>query len=329
MLYCLGIVGYVALRYTIRDGRWWLVALNDFAPFLFLPLVPLLLCALIAHDRLMVMVLAAPLALFGLLYGALFLPKPGLGAAAGESSLRVMTANLHIDNETPDWVAATVAAEGPELLTVQELSPAMARALARSLDESFPYRALYPDPGGDGSGLFSRYPIVRERTFTLGASTIVCQDVTLDVRGRSVRVLNVRLRHPQYGLQVSPDFPQIRPVARGVDWQADEVDDLLDRLDRLDLPTLALGDFNMTDQSPQYRRLARRLGDSQREAGWGFGFTFPDFVTRRGALFNTPAVIRIDYIWHDGGLSPVTARVGPPLGSDHRPMVAEFRLSKP
>jgi endonuclease/exonuclease/phosphatase (EEP) superfamily protein YafD len=37
-----------------------------------------------------------------------------------------------------------------------------------------------------------------------------------------------------------------------------------------------------------------------------------------------PALLRIDYVWHSPLLRPVAAETGPPLGSDHLPVVADF-----
>ena len=42
------------------------------------------------------------------------------------------------------------------------------------------------------------------------------------------------------------------------------------------LPILIAGDFNMTDQTDDYRRLTAKFSDTFREVGWGMGFTFPD-----------------------------------------------------
>lgn len=54
-------------------------------------------------------------------------------------------------------------------------------------------------------------------------------------------------------------------------------------------------------------------------AGWGFGHT------ARMAHIPFP-LLRIDYIWHTADLAARRAYVGPDVGSDHRPVIAELQL---
>ena len=80
------------------------------------------------------------------------------------------------------------------------------------------------------------------------------------------------------------------------------------------------------------------MHDAWREAGWGFGHTFPGEPTperggSRPVLLGVPVptwLVRIDYIFHSDALVTIAARVGPGDGdSDHRPVVAtlSFRLA--
>lgn len=78
----------------------------------------------------------------------------------------------------------------------------------------------------------------------------------------------------------------------------------------------------MTDQSPGYRELRRRLLDAYREAGWGFGHTFPDMEVRS---MPTPfPLVRIDYIFHSRDMRASRSYVGDRGGPDHRFLVAEL-----
>lgn len=63
------------------------------------------------------------------------------------------------------------------------------------------------------------------------------------------------------------------------------------------LPVLVLGDWNLPDFGPRYRDLTRHLWDAHREAGRGYGYTFPGDVTVPGA-FGQPWM-RIDYVLTD------------------------------
>jgi endonuclease/exonuclease/phosphatase (EEP) superfamily protein YafD len=88
-------------------------------------------------------------------------------------------------------------------------------------------------------------------------------------------------------------------------------------------PFLVAGDFNLVPLHRAYRPLARVARDSWREAGWGFGFTWP---TRRGDG-RLPPLVRIDYLWHSPTLRPISIRVLPDeTGSDHYGVLGEYLI---
>ena len=81
------------------------------------------------------------------------------------------------------------------------------------------------------------------------------------------------------------------------------------------------GDFNITGQSPGDGELGRRLDDSCREAGWGFGHMYAELEVRS---MPTPfPLIRIAYIFHSGDTRGSRAYVGDTGGPDRRFLVAE------
>ena len=71
--------------------------------------------------------------------------------------------------------------------------------------------------------------------------------------------------------------------------------------------------------------LAARMGDSFREAGLGFGWSWPVAAQVKLPAF-VPPLMRIDYIWHSPQWRTVTASQGPTLGSDHLPLYATLEL---
>jgi vancomycin resistance protein VanJ len=86
---------------------------------------------------------------------------------------------------------------------------------------------------------------------------------------------------------------------------------------------LLAGDFNMSDQAQAYTLLSSDFRDAYREAGWGFGFTFPNKLRGNPIPFPLP-VIRIDYIFHSPDLVAQTARVECKGGSHHCYLVAQL-----
>ncbi len=99
------------------------------------------------------------------------------------------------------------------------------------------------------------------------------------------------------------------------------------RVEKVDGPVVLLGDFNLTDQTDQYRRITGSLRDAHRAAGWGFGHTFP----AHGRIYVLPIpvpLIRIDYVFYSPGLAAIETHLGENAGSDHRPVIATLTLSR-
>jgi endonuclease/exonuclease/phosphatase (EEP) superfamily protein YafD len=81
----------------------------------------------------------------------------------------------------------------------------------------------------------------------------------------------------------------------------------------------------MSDQAVIYGDLAARLGDSFREAGAGFGMSWPAGLSEELPDI-LPPLMRLDYVWHSGHFRAVNADQGPDLGSDHLPLVATLEI---
>jgi endonuclease/exonuclease/phosphatase (EEP) superfamily protein YafD len=91
-------------------------------------------------------------------------------------------------------------------------------------------------------------------------------------------------------------------------WLGDPVD-----------PRLIAGDFNLPADSAIFRRHWGRYTDCFSTAGWGWGWT--KYTRWFGA--------RIDHVLAGPGWACPHCVVGPDVGSDHRPLVAELALASP
>ena len=126
--------------------------------------------------------------------------------------------------------------------------------------------------------------------------TLYCIKAVLNVNGKPITVMTV---HTQ------PRYMLLQPVytAQG----SPQMNSLLNMIPR-NGPTLMMGDFNFTDQSSDYKVLARsRLHDTFREVGWGFGATWPVHV---GGINRFMPVARLDYIWHSDEFQARSVRIG-------------------
>jgi endonuclease/exonuclease/phosphatase (EEP) superfamily protein YafD len=80
-------------------------------------------------------------------------------------------------------------------------------------------------------------------------------------------------------------------------------------------PAIVAGDFNMPTDSAIYRRNWNTWSDGFESAGTGLGHT--KFTSLWG--------IRIDHVLFDANWRAVSARVGPDVGSDHRPLIVTLQ----
>ncbi len=224
--------------------------------------------------------------------------------------LEVMSYNTWSGNKDEGRIADVVLREAPDILLIQEIRP---EVFGRLMDE---LRDLY---GGRGvyraydaallQAVISRYPVEPRASMKDKGQA---QKVVVHTPAGPISVYNV---HPlrQHG---------------GWRHRYGEIASLLEE-DVLRERSLVIlgGDFNTTDQSQLYRLIAGHLRNAHREAGFGFGFTYPASGFRVLRRFTLPSVVRIDHIFfsdHFVALRAGTLREDG--GSDHRPVFAELGL---
>ena len=311
------LVAYFILRELGGRDLWFIEACGFVLFWLFLPLVGLLPAALLRRSRVLLALVAIPIAFFLLTYGELYLPRGPVRATGPEVS--VMAYNVWNNNPDADQVAAVIEKGAPDIIGLHELTGPMAQALGQELGEQYPYRQVDP-----WVGLFSRYPILECEAFRPDQGRgLWAQQCLVDIDGNQVNVLNV---HPR-----SPPLKAIRPfglslgVPVGFANQGRDADvrDLLVRLEKTDGPLLVIGDFNLTDQQSIYKELTQDLSDAHRESGWGQGLTFLYYRSLGISMW------RIDYLFYSQDFVALSARTGEYGGSDHRPVIARLAFRAP
>ena len=322
--YLAGIALWALLFWVLGDRTWWMFVATSVGPFLFVP-VPLLLVLTWRRDRwswwgsLGIALLAL------VLYGRLFLPRPGREAEppADGPRLTVLTFNLHYRNSRLDRVAELLTASGADVAVLQELKPATARYLRQALAEVYPYTVLDEESREIRPGIFSKLPLSdAARPPELGWTA--CTAV-LHLDGRPVRVVGVH--YPVSFLGRPRDRDGIRLIEDTVARREKQAIALIRFLRQHPEPTVVAGDFNTTPLSGLHRILTQGgLRDAWQEAGTGFGHTWGLKGFRR--LLGQPHwIIRIDYVWLTPQWDAAAAEVRPwDGGSDHRAVRVELGL---
>ena len=232
---------------------------------------------------------------------ALVAPRALGGASAAEGGsagrLRVLTANVYQQPRAARSLAAIVRREKPDVVSVQELTP----RVARELRELLPNRVIDVREGGFGTGLYSRLPLERRRA----------------PRGQAVTVAEVTVRGAA-SPQVWAVHPRVPSRAENMaEWKAD-----LRALPPATDETVKIlaGDFNATLDHAELRRvIGRGYEDAADTVGAGLRATWP--ANRR-----FPPPVTIDHVLVDERAGVRSLRVIPLAGSDHRAVLAEIAL---
>jgi vancomycin resistance protein VanJ len=328
ILYILMMAGYLILRVVFGDGFWWLAFLNAIAHLPYLPLLILFPIALLSDGKSALRL--APLVLIALLWFApYYLPKQP--AVVNGSALKLVTFNVWGDNprleDVEQWLRETHA----DVILLQEIPEQYSTDGLPGLRDIYPYQMVQSlDMREWGNAILSRYPFGETENFDLeGDGTPSHQRVTLDWGGQLIAIYNIHLVMP-IGDQAHLSFPINNPFLNLALKYDDtlrnyEIDQLLTRLETETYPFIVGGDFNTSDQSMIYHRIAAYMRDTFREVGSGFGGSWPLPLAGEFPSF-IPPLFRVDYIWHSDHFTAVSAEQGPPLGSDHLAVVATLLL---
>ena len=326
-LYFLCLFGWIILRTLLGDHWWWLFLLNSFAVYLFLPLPAILVIALLARKREVWIGFGAAMALGMYLYGGLFLPKlPRL--RAGSPTLTVMTYNLLGYNENRESVTATIRAANADVVALQELNSPIALALRRELGDMFPYQMTEVQIEGASPGVISRYPLRPTAESLPGTWAGPPQVLSLDYHGTRVTLLQAHT----FATGLGGGAAHLQWTVRERERQARAIVKFAAAHSE---PLIVAADLNAGDQTMAYAIVTGALADAWREAGWGFGHTFPGGTSPGLVGLFTGGVpipmwlVRIDYVFHSRHWRATSASIGPWDGvSDHRPVVAQLALTR-
>lgn len=271
--------------------------LEAFLPWLGLVVPVLFVTALVRRSAVAVVVLLLPAAVWGARFGPLLLPADR-GAA---DDLVVVQHNVADDNPDPAGTAAAVAAAAPDLIALEELTPAALPAYTAALAGEYPHHAV------EGTvGLWSKRPLAGVRHLDIRPAGIgedwnrglraVVGTARGEVAVYVAHLPSVRIRAGGFASGLRDDS-----AARlGAAVAAEEVERVV-----------LLGDLNSTVDDRGLAPVTVLLDAPRR----GFALSWP-------AAF---PVSRIDQVLARS-VTVTGIRALPATGSDHLPVAARIRL---
>lgn len=275
--------------------------------------------------------LAAPTALLALLHAwpavALWLARPDRNASG--PSFDVASANLWYANTDAPRVRAWLESERIDVVACFEVGEFWMEALAAQSD-LYPHQVIVPPPDRSpeavavrkeleredreivsqhdprfGLALLSRFPLERVRVHAPPEVPDAYLEADVVVGEARVRVVALHPERPGLAFRIARRNATLEHVARTTEWTE---------------RALVVGDLNVTLYSPAYRDLVEGAQLLDSRAGFG-----------RQPTWNPPyglpgEWLDLDHVLVRSGIAVLERRVGPDIGSDHRPVVARVAV---
>lgn len=319
LLVCLA----VWLMVVLAGDRWWPATVMLFTPrwiaalplLIFVPLavwqsrfsfIPLLMAALVVFVSLMD---------FNLPFGST--------TTLDGKLLRVITCNIDNGNCDTKALAVMIRDTAADVVALQEFTEGVKLSLP---------------PGWQviqerGLAVLSRFPLQRGVTTQVfkppnrWPSTCLLHCI-VKTPGGDLNFCSVQLPTPRFGLLSLLDRHTILRPSRNGQLLADTVyrrrasQEVQKSVALLSGQTIVAGDLNLPVDSTIYRQFWNDYTNAFSVAGIGYGWTQRAVAKK----LPFPIGIRIDHILASSDLGVRTCEVGPDVGSDHLPLIADIEL---
>ncbi len=313
VLYAASIFALWAWMY-IEGDRSWLATIFLFGPrwLCALPLPLVALCVVVWQRRLLWLVAATTVMIFG--------PLLGFHAHAsddGPGKLRVLTCNVNQRGYRDADLANLIDTAQPDVVALQEVKIAPAPIV---------WPRGWQVVHRDELLVASRFPVELQEGFerpSVPGKTVAFR-YKIAAPGGDVQLFNLHLMTPRWGLEAvldrnkGVDLSKIPRLDAMLWLRAAESQQVSDWIAGFEGAKIIVGDFNMPFDSAIFRRNWSGYENAFSTAGFGFGFT--KMTEKRGWSYGS----RIDHILYTPPWHCKKAWVDADIGSDHLPLLATF-----
>lgn len=293
----------IGLLLTLAGGPLWFLGAAFWVPgYCLFAGCGALLCAAAGRKRWMLAGIACAVVSGGMVLSWHIPPAPHPAATDG-TALRILTANTWKEPRAAAALVSLILSAQPDIVLIQELGAGWEEILA-PLQAMYQYQRMDPrSANGDiHLGIFARMPA--ESHQQLIAQGIPGTETLFRVRGAPLRVINVHTRSPFSPCRAWLHRQEMEAMARYLRAAEGHV--------------ILAGDMNAALWAPLYQRIRRASGLVNARKGFGVLGTWPAWL---GPL-RTP----IDHILLSPQIHVRDCRIGPRIGSDHRPLITDIQL---
>lgn len=219
---------------------------------------------------------------------------------------RVMEMNLLSKNRDYNRAMSAIREMRPDIICLNEVNDNWLKGLQPILKE-YPHHVEQPDNGGTfGIALYSKIPFIKSKIHSFVVGGVPSAMAALSFNKNVVTIMSI---HPP------PPLPGMYK------HRNEELMAIADSRMKLGQHVVVVGDLNTTPYSPTFKNFIEATGLRDSRDGFGYQSTWPANLL--------PFRIPIDHILISDSITVRERKVGPNIGSDHLPVVAELELHEP
>jgi endonuclease/exonuclease/phosphatase (EEP) superfamily protein YafD len=228
-----------------------------------------------------------------------------IAKTTSEQPLRVMVANVLTSNQRYDDFIRYVQRSQPAVLVVMEMDEIWQKKL-QDLKPILPYSIEEPSADNFGIALFSKLPLEQPKiqNWGVGAYVVPSLSATVTIAQKPMTLIAT---HPLPPLK--PDYFMFRNQ---------HMTEMADYVKQLKNPAIVMGDLNMSMWSPYFRQFVQTTKLKSSRQGFGVQPSWP---------VDSPLLqIPIDHCLVSPTIRVVKNQIGPDVGSDHYPLIADLAV---
>lgn len=223
---------------------------------------------------------------------------------SARDSLKVIAFNVNTANDRHPDVAEFLAEEDAEIVLLQEVDEQWLRSL-QALEHVYPHRFGVARSDNFGIVVLSKRPLLAPQVHTFSEFEVPWLSWGFEIDSVLIRFAGVHTLPPISRENATLRNTQLDAILAWVN-------------DGPETATVVMGDLNATVFCPWLRMFLKN--SNLRDTAKGFGL-WPTWM----AGF-PPFAIPIDQVFVTSNLGAIDRRLGPSLGSDHRPIIVEIAL---
>ena len=312
-LVTLSLAAVALLRLTYHDGAHFLIWLNAFTRYVYLPAYACLAWAVWRHRWILAV---ANLAVVGL-HVALLAPdfmrdrrfdsvaNSAIADAPAAQTVRIFFANVRAQNAEYSALLKELQDANPDVIVLVEFTPNWHQAYLHS-----PFFAAYPYGSGmknmamGTANVFSKLPLKSEEQNWFSGRGL--QTFEIPIGSETLHIIGLHAPRPQSNRDDDYEGFWHRTIPMILGEKG---------------PLVVVGDCNATQFSSVYQQLtADRLRSAHQDRGRGYATTWPN------GQYGIPSLIRIDQALLSPEIECLGIKEGEGRGSDHKPLILDVRI---